>query len=121
MAAPSASIETFPNPHPSRDYLIEHVAREFTSMCPRTGQPDFGVVTVRYVADRTCVELKSLKLYLQSFRSRGIFYEDVTNVILNDLLAACAPRWMRVRTEWAARGGIRSVIVAEHGARPVSV
>lgn len=108
-------IETFDNPHPQRDYLIEHVAEEFTSLCPKTGQPDFGTVTLRYIADRKCVELKSLKMYLQSYRSAGIFYEDVTNRILDDLVAACSPRWMEVETEWTARGGIRSVITAEHG------
>lgn len=114
-------IETFQNPHPTRDYLIEHVAEEFTSMCPKTGQPDFAAITVRYVADQSCVELKSLKLYLQSFRSRGIFYEDVTNVILDDLCAICRPRWMMVESRWRPRGGIRSVIRAEHGQRPSHV
>ncbi|GMU37805.1 MAG: preQ(1) synthase [Phycisphaerae bacterium] len=111
-------LETFANPHPHRDYLIEHVAREFTSLCPKTGQPDFGTVTVRYVAGDRCVELKSLKLYLQQFRNRGIFYEDITNVILNDLVSACRPRWMQVRTRWTVRGGMRSVITAEHGEPP---
>lgn len=111
-------LETFANPHPHRDYLIEHVAREFTSLCPKTGQPDFGTVTLRYVAADQCVELKSLKLYLQQFRNRGIFYEDITNVILNDLVSACRPRWMQVRTRWTVRGGMRSVITAEHGEPP---
>ncbi|GIK15587.1 MAG: NADPH-dependent 7-cyano-7-deazaguanine reductase [Planctomycetota bacterium] len=111
-------LETFANPHPHRDYLIEHVAREFTSLCPKTGQPDFGTVTVRYVAAELCVELKSLKLYLQQFRNRGIFYEDITNVILNDLVSTCRPRWMQVRTRWTVRGGMRSVITAEHGEPP---
>lgn len=108
-------IETFDNPHPDRNYLIEHVASEFTSLCPKTGQPDFGTVSVRYIADEKCIELKSLKMYLQSYRSVGVFYEDVTNRILDDLVAACAPRWMEVETEWSTRGGIRSVITAEHG------
>ncbi len=111
-------LETFANPHPHRGYLIEHVAREFTSLCPKTGQPDFGAVTVRYVAGDLCVELKSLKLYLQQFRNRGIFYEDITTVILNDLVGACRPRWMQVRTRWTVRGGMRSVITAEHGEPP---
>jgi len=111
-------FETFPNPHPSRDYVIEHCVHEFTSLCPKTGQPDFGRVTIRYVADGDCVELKSLKLYLQSFRNEGIFYEDVTNVILNDLVAACHPRWVQVETAWSVRGGIESVIVAEVGQEP---
>jgi 7-cyano-7-deazaguanine reductase len=110
-------LETFPNPHPARDYIIEHRVREFTSLCPKTGQPDFGSISVRYVAGTSCIELKSLKLYLQSFRNEGIFYEDVTNVILNDLVACCAPRWMTVRTNWSPRGGIRSRVTAEHGAR----
>jgi len=109
------TIETFPNPHPTRDYHIEHQAQEFTSLCPMTGQPDFATVTIRYVPGPTCLELKSLKLYLQSFRAKGIFYEDVTNVILNDLAAACNPKWMVVESRWSVRGGIQSVITAEHG------
>lgn len=113
-------FETFPNSHPQRDYVIEHVVHEFTSLCPKTGQPDFARIRIRYVADATCIELKSLKLYLQSFRDRGIFYEDVTNVMLNDLVAACRPRWMQVKTRWSTRGGIHSVITAEHGERPKS-
>lgn len=113
----SPPIETFANPHPNRDYVIEHVAHEFTSVCPMTGQPDFGIVHIRYTAGSACVELKSLKLYLQSFRNTGIFYEDVTNRILNDLVSACRPKWMEVRTEWSRRGGIHSIITAEH--RPV--
>jgi len=117
MADPP-KIEIFPNAHPGRDYLIEHQARDFTSVCPKTGQPDFGRVSIRYVADASCIELKSLKLYLQSFRDRGIFYEDVTNVMLDDLVAACRPRWMMVETRWSVRGGISSVIAAEHGRRP---
>ena len=111
-------LDTFPNPHPSRDYVIEHRVQEFTSLCPKTGQPDFGEIRIRYVADADCVELKSLKLYLQSFRNEGIFYEDVTNVILNDLVTACQPRWAKVETTWSVRGGIESVITAEHGERP---
>ena len=114
----SHSFETFPNPHPQRDYVIEHVMHEFTSLCPKTGQPDFARIRIAYVADATCVELKSLKMYLQSFRNRGIFYEDVTNVMLDDLVAACRPRWMEVQTRWSTRGGMHSVITAEHGARP---
>ena len=117
MPDPSV-LEVFDNPHPSRDYLVEHVAAEFTSLCPRTGQPDFGVIRVSYVPDKRCVELRSLKLYLQQYRQQGIFYEDVTNVILDHLLARCSPRWMRVRSEWSTRGGIRSVITCEHGQRP---
>ena len=117
MSEQDAILEVFANPHPQRDYLIKHMAREFTSVCPKTGQPDFATVTLRYIPDRSCVELKSLKLYLQQFRSRGIFYEDVTNVILDDLVEACQPRWMAVQTKWSVRGGIRSTITAEHGKR----
>lgn len=109
------TIEFFPNPHPTRDYHVEHQAQEFTSLCPMTGQPDFASITIRYVPGPTCIELKSLKLYLQSFRSKGIFYEDVTNIILNDLVAACSPKWMVVESRWNVRGGIQSVIMAEHG------
>ncbi len=111
-------LETFPTPHPRRSYLIEHVAHEFTSVCPKTGQPDFGEVRVQYVAADRCVELKSLKLYLQTFRNEGIFYEDVTNRILDDLVACTKPRWMRVTTDWTPRGGLHSVITAEHGRLP---
>jgi 7-cyano-7-deazaguanine reductase len=114
-------LETFPNPHPTRDYVIEHKVRQFTSLCPRTGQPDFGKMVIRYVAAEKCIELKSLKMYLQSFRNEGIFYEDVTNVILNDLVSACSPKWMTVRSVWSVRGGIRSVITAGHGSRPRSL
>lgn len=110
-------LETFPNPHPDRDYLIEHQVHEFTSLCPKTGQPDYAQITLVYVAEESCIELKSLKLYLQGFRNKGIFYEDVTNVILNDLVAACRPRWMRIETNWSIRGGIHTVVRAEHGSR----
>jgi 7-cyano-7-deazaguanine reductase len=110
----TTSPSTFPNPAPQRDYAIEHVAPEFTSVCPMTGQPDFGTITVRYVPDRLCIELKSLKLYLFSFRSRGIFYEAVVNAILDDLVAACAPRRMEVRGDFRVRGGISSTVVAHH-------
>lgn len=108
-------LETFPNPHPGRDYLIEHHAHEFTSVCPKTGQPDFGTLVIRYVAGDRCVELKSLKLYLQSYRNRGIFYEDVTNLILDDLVRCTQPKWMQIQTTWSVRGGIHSVITAEYG------
>ena len=108
-----AELETFANPHPDRDYVIRHVAPEFTSVCPRTGQPDFGEIEIEYVADRLCVELKSLKLYLQGYRNEGVFYEDVVNRILDDLLAACRPRRMKVTGRFHARGGIHSVVTAE--------
>lgn len=106
-------LETFPNPAPKRDYVIRHVAPEFTSRCPVTGQPDFGSVTIEYVPDELCVELKSLKLYLQSFREQGIFYEAVTNRILDELVDALKPRRMRVETNWNPRGGMTSTVVAE--------
>ena len=109
-----AEIETFDNPHPKRDYVIRHVAPEFTSVCPKTGQPDFGTIEVEYVADAACIELKSLKLYLQSFRNEGVFYEDVINRILDDLVAACRPRRMKVTGTFSTRGGIHSVVSAEH-------
>lgn len=113
-----SQLEAFPNSHPQRAYVIEHVAHEFTSLCPKTGQPDFGEVRIRYVAASLCVELKSLKLYLQSFRNEGIFYENVTNVMLSDLVGLLSPRWMEVETSWSVRGGIHSVIRAEHGHKP---
>lgn len=112
------ALEYFDNPEPSRDYVIEHVADEFTSLCPKTGQPDFGSVTVRFCADQRCVELKSLKLYLQSFRNEGIFYEAVTNRIRDDLVALMSPRWLQITTDWRGRGGIRSHITATHGDVP---
>jgi len=113
---PRDLLETFDNPHPQRDYEIEITAPEFTSICPKTGNPDFGTVRVGYVADRVCIELKSFKRYLFDYRQRGIFYEDVTNVILDDLVAVCRPRRMEVVTEWTPRGGIRSVIRARYEA-----
>jgi 7-cyano-7-deazaguanine reductase len=107
-----ADIETFENPHPRRDYLIRHVAPEFTSVCPKTHQPDFGTITIEYVAEATCIELKSLKGYLQGYRDRGVFYEDVVNRILDDLVAACRPRRMTVTGEFTPRGGIHSIVTA---------
>ena len=109
-----AELETFDNPHPNRDYIITHVAPEFTSVCPKTGQPDYGTITVEYVADAKCVELKSLKLYLQSYRNEGVFYEDVINRILDDLVAALAPRHLAVTGEFAPRGGMHSIVTAEY-------
>jgi len=110
-------LEVFANPHPGRIYEIEIEAPEFTSVCPVTGQPDFGTVRITYVPARTCIELKSLKLYLQQYRMQGIFYEDLTNRILHDLVSACAPGWMRLVTEWRPRGGITTRVTAEHGRR----
>ena len=111
---PRGTVETFANPAPGRDYEIVHQAPEFTSVCPITGNPDFGTVTVTYVPDRLCVELKSLKLYFFGFRGRGVFYEAAVNEILDDLVAACAPRRMEVRGEFRVRGGISSVVTAVH-------
>jgi len=105
-------LETFENQYPSRDYTIEIVCPEFTSVCPRTGHPDFGTLTFRYVPDRKCVELKSLKLYLQQFRNEGIFYEDVTNRILDDLVSLLAPRRMELTAAFTARGGITTTVTA---------
>jgi 7-cyano-7-deazaguanine reductase len=111
------NLVCFPTPA-SAPFVIEHVAEEFTSLCPNTGQPDFGRVTLRYAPGATCVELKSLKLYYQAYRSEGIFYEAVTNRIRDDLAVAMSPRWLQVVTEWRGRGGIRSRIIACHGAVP---
>lgn len=115
-------LEAFATPADA-PFVIEHIAEEFTSVCPKTGHPDFGVVTVRFepapaAARGVCVELKSLKLYLQSFRNEGIFYEAVTNRIRDDLAELMRPAWLLVRTEWRGRGGIRSVIRATHGPVP---
>jgi 7-cyano-7-deazaguanine reductase len=103
-------LETFPNTHPQRDYTITHTCPEFTALCPKTGQPDFATIRMSYVPDRLCVELKSLKLYLQGFRNRGIYYENVTNVICDDLVAVLKPRSLTVEGEFNVRGGIASVI-----------
>jgi 7-cyano-7-deazaguanine reductase len=110
------TLETFNNPHPGRDYVITHVAPEFTSVCPKTGQPDFGEITIEYVADRLCVELKSLKFYLQGFRNEGVFYEDVINRILDDLAACLKPRRMTVIGAFTPRGGMHSIVRAEYAA-----
>lgn len=111
-------IETFPNPAPNRDYVILHTCPEFTSVCPKTGQPDFATIDLEYVPNETCIELKALKLYYYGFRNEGAFYEKVTNVLLDEISAACAPRWMRITAHWNVRGGIGSVVVAETGPRP---
>jgi 7-cyano-7-deazaguanine reductase len=111
---PSKELDTFSNPHPDRDYTIRIRIPEFTCLCPKTGQPDFATLTLEYVPDLLCVELKSLKLYVWSFREEGAFHEDVTNRILNDLVAACEPRFMRLRAEFNVRGGIYTDVVVEH-------
>jgi 7-cyano-7-deazaguanine reductase len=111
------TLETFDNQFPGRDYSIEIVCPEFTSVCPKTGQPDFGVLTITYIPDRKCVELKSLKLYLQQFRNEGIFYEHATNRILDDLVAAISPRHMTLVAAFTARGGITTTVTARHEAK----
>ncbi len=111
------ALETFPNPEPRRDYVIEITCPEFTSLCPKTGQPDFGTIRISYVPERLCVELKSLKLYLHDYRNRGIFYEQVTNKILDDLVRALQPRSMTVEGGFNVRGGIGTVVRASHEAR----
>jgi 7-cyano-7-deazaguanine reductase len=111
-----AQLETFPNRHPGRDYTIRHSCPEFTALCPKTGQPDFGTIDIVYVAERVCVELKSLKLYLQAYRNQGIFYEDVVNVILDDLVKAVQPRRMTVEGRFNVRGGMASVVTASYEA-----
>ncbi len=111
---PSKHLETFPNPHPARDYLVEIEMPEFTCLCPKTGQPDFATLYLDYVPDQKCVELKSLKLYIWSFRNEGHFHEDVTNRILGDLVAATSPRYMRLRARFYVRGGITTTVTVEH-------
>ena len=112
---PSADLETFPNPQPDRDYLIEFECPEFTCLCPRTGQPDFATIRVRYVPDARCIELKSFKLYLWSYRDEGAYHEAVVNKILDDLQAACAPRFMEVEGDFYVRGGIHTTVRASVG------
>ncbi|MFO7524138.1 MAG: preQ(1) synthase [Ignavibacteriaceae bacterium] len=107
-------LETFENKYYNRDYTVTHIAPEFTSLCPKTGQPDFATITVEYIPDELCVELKSLKIYLNSYRNDGIFFESVTNQILDDLVAVTKPRYMLITAEFNVRGGISSVIEAEY-------
>jgi 7-cyano-7-deazaguanine reductase len=109
-----ATLETFPNPRPERDYEIAIQCPEFTSLCPKTGLPDFGEIRISYVPDARCIELKSLKYYMIEFRNRGIFYESVTNQILDDLVAALQPRRMTVVGDFSVRGGIKTVVTAEY-------
>lgn len=107
-------LETFENQFPERDYEIEIVCPEFTSVCPKTGQPDFGVLTIRYTPEQRCVELKSLKFYLQSFRNEGIFYENVTNTIFDELLEELTPRRLTLEARFSARGGITTNVTIRH-------
>src|SRR4026209_743581 len=111
---PSLSLDTFPNPSPARDYGIHMEIPEFTCLCPKTGQPDFATLFLDYIPDGTCVELKSLKLYIWSFRNEGRFHEAVTNEILDHLVAATSPRYIRLRAEFLVRGGIYTTVGAEH-------
>ena len=111
---PGKTLETFDNPHPKRDYTIRIDIPEFTCLCPKTGQPDFATLHLEYVANKKCVELKSLKLYVWAFREQGAFHEDVTNQILDDLVQATQPRFMRLTAKFNVRGGIYTAVVVEH-------
>ena len=108
------TLDTFPNPKPNRPYKIKHVNPEFTSVCPMTGLPDFATISLEYIPAELCVELKALKYYYLEFRNKGIFYEAVTNQILDDLVGVCKPQWMKITAEFSTRGGIHSVIEAEY-------
>lgn len=114
---PSKKLESFKNPYPRRDYTIRFECPEFTCLCPKTGQPDFAVIRIAYIADQKCVELKSLKLYLWSYRDEGAFHEAVTNKILDDLVRVTSPRLMRVEGDFYVRGGIHTVVTAEYRKR----
>jgi len=109
-------LELFDNPNQGRDYVIATSCPEFTSVCPKTGQPDFGEIVIEYCPDKSCIELKSLKFYMQSFRNKGIFYEALTNEILDYLAGACKPRWMKVTSKFTPRGGITTQVVVEYKA-----
>ena len=111
---PSKSLETFPNPEPSRDYLIHMEIPEFTCLCPKTGQPDFATLVLDYVPDKKCIELKSLKLYIWSYRDEGVFHEAVTNQILDDLVAVLKPRYLRIIARFYVRGGIFTNVIVDH-------
>lgn len=112
------NLEVFTNPNPGRDYEIHMECPEFTCLCPRTGQPDFATIDIIYIPDKLCLELKSLKLYLGSYRNEGAFHEAVTNKILDDLVGACRPRWMKVVGDFYVRGGIHTTVSAEHIGKP---
>ncbi len=107
-------LEVFNNAYPDRDYLVTHSAPEFTSVCPKTGQPDFATMVIEYIPDKLCIELKSLKFYLNSYRNDGIYFESVTNKILDDLVRVCKPRYMQITAQFNVRGGISSVVKAVH-------
>ncbi len=110
-------LEIFDNAFPNRDYNIKIECPEFTSVCPKTGLPDFGTIIIEYTPDKKCLELKALKYYMLDFRNQGIFYEMVTNTILDDLVEACQPRWMKVEGHFSARGGITTTVTVEHGSK----
>jgi 7-cyano-7-deazaguanine reductase len=114
MNEKSKILEVFENEYTDRDYTIYHEAPEFTSLCPKTGQPDFATITIEYIPDQLCIELKSLKFYLNSYRNDGIYFESATNKILDDLVEVCQPRYMRITAEFNVRGGISSTIEAEY-------
>jgi len=115
-SAPSRDLETFPNPQPGRDYIIRIRVPEFTCLCPKTGQPDFAELTLEYIPEGLCIELKALKLYVWSYRDEGAFHEAVTNRILADLVAVASPRFMRLTADFNVRGGIYTTVVCEHRA-----
>jgi len=109
-----SKLEVFENQNRGRDYFITHVNKEFTSVCPKTGLPDFGIISIKYIPDKLCLELKALKYYFLDFRDKGIFYEAVVNRILDDLVAACQPRYMEIVGEFSTRGGMNSIVSAVH-------
>jgi 7-cyano-7-deazaguanine reductase len=111
---PSTNFETFKNPKPERDYTIRMKIPEFTCLCPITGQPDFAIISVEYIPDQICIELKSIKLYMWSYRDQGAFHEAVTNKILDDMVAACSPKYMKISADFNVRGGIYTSVVVEH-------
>jgi 7-cyano-7-deazaguanine reductase len=114
--AKKPAFELFDNPRPGRDYTITIRVPEFTSVCPKTGQPDFGTITIDYIPGKACIELKSLKMYMQSYRNQGVFYERLTNEILDDLVKACKPRWMKVTSQFTPRGGITTDVTVQYHA-----
>ena len=114
IMAEKSQLELFDNPSPNRDYNITINCPEFTSVCPKTGQPDFGEIIIEYCPDKLCIELKSFKFYMQSYRNKGIFYEALTNEILDVLVGSCKPRWMKITSKFTARGGISTQITAEY-------
>ena len=115
---PSKNLVTFNNPNPEKDYLVECVTPEFTCLCPMTGQPDFATIEIRYTPDKLCVELKSLKLYLWSYRNEGAYHEAVTNKIMDDIVKTIQPRWIEVRSKFLVRGGITTTVTCQHGDKP---